>query len=120
MAGPVPMNSLLMCNKGAAPTPLTVVPVDTVMGDGIFATVMDFTPMKNIIPFGVCQELTKAASGVPTPCVPAPTGPWSPGAKVVKIGNFAAMTDEDTISCGIGGTIEVQQSMQVSCDIAIE
>lgn len=120
MAGPVPTGSLLECTQGAAPTPLIVVPVDVVLGDAPLATIMDFAPMKNVVPFGTCKILTAAASGVSTPCVPATAAPWAPGAKVVKIGQFPALTDGCSLVCSIGGKISVKESMQKSVDISIE
>src|SRR5207248_5678867 len=94
MAGNVVcQGALCACNQGAAPTPLTVTSqqIRTVAGM-LVATIMDFAPVANVKPFGVCQQLTKMAAGVPTPCVPAPVGPWAPGSKVDLVTNFPVLT----------------------------
>lgn len=99
----------LMCTCGAAPSVLAVTSqMQCKVGNMLAATIMDFAPMVNIPPFGVCATLTAAALGVPTPCVPAPTGPWAPGStSIAKIGNFPALLSTDTLTCGIGGVISV-------------
>ncbi|OAI41312.1 hypothetical protein AYO40_03390 [Planctomycetaceae bacterium SCGC AG-212-D15] len=72
------------------------------------ATVMDFAPVANVVPFGICQQLTKMASGVPTPCVPAPTGPWMPGSLVESILGLKVLTADSQLICGVGGQISIK------------
>ncbi len=109
MAGNVVcMGALCQCNQGAAPTPLTVTSQQIVTVQGMLvATVMDNAPVANIAPFGVCQQLTKMASGVPTPCVPAPAGPWAPGSTIDTIMNLPVLTASSKLMCGVGGQITV-------------
>jgi len=71
------------------------------------ATVLDHIPITNIPPFGTCNTLTAAASGVATPCVPATPGPWTPGSLAVKVGNFPALLSTDTLTCAVGGAISI-------------
>jgi hypothetical protein len=106
----------LTCTCGAAPSVLTVTSqFQCKVGNMLAATVMDFAPMVNVPPLGVCATLTAAAMGVPTPCVPAPTGPWMPGStSIVKIGNFQALLNTDKLMCGIGGMISVVNPGQMT------
>lgn len=99
-----------MCMFGAAPGVLVVVPQGKpVMAENKpAATIMDFVPMKNIMPFGMCNSpmnptfiaATAAKLGVPTPvpCVPVTT-PWVPGAVKTLINNFPALTASSKCSC---------------------
>lgn len=96
------------CNQGAMPTPLTVTSQQIVsVKNMLVATILDCAPLANIKPFGICQQLTKLASGVPTPCVPAPTGPWAPGAGVERIDNIPVLTAGSKLICGVGGQISI-------------
>ncbi|TWT43689.1 hypothetical protein RAS1_00880 [Phycisphaerae bacterium RAS1] len=114
MADAVVAMAQLQCTCGDAPTPLWVTSQMTVkIGNQYAATVMDHAPMANIKPFGTCKTLTASASGVPTPCVPATTSPWSPGStSVVKIGNFNALLSTDKLACSVGGMISITQAGQ--------
>lgn len=111
----VVMGAMLTCNQGAAPTALIVTPENKTIGVmRPIATVMDNIPIKNIVPFGTCKILTAAASGVPTPCVPATVAPWSPGSPTVLIGavGFKALTSNSKLQCTIGGSISIIQPGQ--------
>ncbi|MFO0605636.1 MAG: DUF4280 domain-containing protein [Polyangiales bacterium] len=112
--------AVLQCSMGAAPASLTVLPTNLVDGDTKpVATVMDFAPMTNVAPFGMCRSpanpqvaaATAAAMGVltPQPCVPVLTAPWSPGSPVVTIGSFRALTDDSQCACAWAGTVSVTQ-----------
>ena len=78
---------------------------------------MDFTPMVNISPFGMCitqanpqvAAATAAAMGVltPQPCVPVVTAPWSPGSPCVKIQTLKALSDDSTCNCQWTGSIGI-------------
>lgn len=109
MAGPaVCMGAQLMCTSGVAPSVLTVTSNPIVSVNGMFvATIMDMAPVANIPPFGTCNVLTAAALGVPTPCVPAPVGPWTPGSTIQSINGLKVLTQSDSLVCGIGGKISI-------------
>jgi hypothetical protein len=91
------------------------------------ATVNDFVPGQNISPFGMCKTAanpqvaaaTSAASGVltPVPCVPVPTGPWSPGAQGVSLSGQKALTADSTCNCAWSGTIQITDP---ACDVDVE
>lgn len=108
----------LKCSEGLSPGSLTVLPVNmTDADDQPAATVMDFHPMANVAPFGMCKTqanpqvaaATAAAMGTltPQPCVPVIPGPWSPGSSVVTIQGHKALTHDSTCNCAWSGSIEV-------------
>lgn len=113
------MGAICQCNQGASPTPLTVTSQQIrTVGGMLVATVMDNAPAANIAPFGVCQQLTKAASGTPTPCVPAPAGPWAPGSTIDRITNLAVLTADSKLVCTVGGEISVSNpNCNLDCTI---
>ena len=109
MATAVVNGAMLQCTCGDAPTPLTVTSqMQAKIGNQLAATIMDHAPTVNIAPFGTCKTLTAAASGVPTPCVPATVAPWSPGStSIVNIGNFPGLLNTDKLACTVGGMISI-------------
>lgn len=114
MPGPVVVQEAMMaCVAGTAPMALQVTSQQLVTIDGLpAATIMDCVPMENIPPFGTCNLLTAEAAGVPCPCVPAPTGPWTPGSEVQKINGFPVLTMPAMLQCGIGGVISITEAGQ--------
>ena len=101
------MGAQLQCVSGSAPSVL-VVPTPNVTGEvKPTANIMDSIPMTNIMPFGTCTVLTAAASGVPTPCVPATAGPWAPGSPTVMVRGQPALNNTSTCTCTIGGVITI-------------
>ncbi len=108
--------ALLQCSFGMAPTPFTVVGLRPMNGKMPMANIMDFAPMLNIKPFGMCKSMsnptvasaTAAAMGVltPMPCIPVIAGPWSPGGKE-KVAGFPALLDNAKCKCAYGGQISV-------------
>jgi uncharacterized Zn-binding protein involved in type VI secretion len=111
------LGALLQCSFGMAPASLVPLPTPRVMIEGRpAATIMDFAPMVNVAPFGMCMSLsnptvaaaTSAALGVltPMPCVPVTT-PWKPGAAKTLIGGKPALTAGSTCNCAWGGIIQL-------------
>jgi len=126
----VSMGATLQCLPwGTAPSTLIVTPQGPpkIAGATLAATVMDFVPISNIPPFGMCTSLanptvaaaTSAASGVltPMPCIPNPVGPWVPGALKAKIGVFPCLTNTSTCACAWGGTIIVTNPGQIKVQL---
>jgi hypothetical protein len=118
---------MLACTFGAAPSTLTVLPTTMVSCSKMpAATIMDFAPMVNIAPFGVCMSIanpevasaTAAAMGVltPMPCVPVTT-PWSPGAATVQYGGMPALDDVSMCQCAWAGIITVTMPGQVQTSV---
>jgi hypothetical protein len=110
--------AVIRCDQGAAPVKLVVLPTQTTEADGqSVATVMDFVPMTNIGPFGMCRSMTNpavaaatsAAMGVltPAPCVPNTASPWSPGSNDITVDDLRALTDDSTCKCAWVGSIDV-------------
>lgn len=109
MATAVISRAKLQCTCGDAPSDLIVYSQATeLIENQLAATIMDHKPMANIMPFGTCKTLTAAASGTPTPCIPATVAPWIPGStSLVLINNFPALLDTDKLICTVGGTISI-------------
>lgn len=115
----------LMCTFGAAPSVLTVLPVNCVMDNSVpAANIMDHVPMMNIMPFGVCMSIanpevasaTAAALGVltPMPCIPATSAPWVPGAPTVMIANMPALDNTSKCMCNWAGVISILMPGQIN------
>lgn len=110
---------------GAAPSTLMVLPARMVNAGGMpAATIMDYVPMANVMPFGMCSSLanpmvaaaTAAASGVltPMPCIPATAAPWVPGSPTVLVGNLPALNNSSKLMCNWGGVIQINVPGQVT------
>ncbi len=115
--------AMLQCSFGVAPGTMVVTPENMVLAGGQpAATIMDNVPMKNIMPFGMCNSpsnpqvaaATAAAMGVltPMPCVPVTSAPWAPGSPTVMIGNKPALNNSSKLMCNWGGVIQVTQPGQ--------
>lgn len=118
MAIQVVNGAMLQCSFGAAPSTLTVLPVNMVnAGNQPAANIMDHKPNVNIMPFGMCSAptnpqviaATSAALGVftPQPCIPMTMAPWVPGAPTVLIGNMPALNNSSKCICNWAGVIQV-------------
>ena len=120
--------AIVACTFGAAPSALAALPANPTRGsNGAAATIMDFAPMVNIQPFGICSSpanpqviaATSAAAGVftPQPCIPATASPWVPGSPAVTIGGQPALDNACICNCLWAGVISVispgQQAVQV-------
>jgi hypothetical protein len=117
MSVQVCMGALLRCSFGAAPGPLSVLPLNGVLTGTPAANVLDHLSGVNVPPFGTCSSptnptvvaATAAAMGVltPMPCVPVTAEPWKPGAAAVLLGGAPALDAASRLACAWGGTIEV-------------
>jgi len=115
----------LSCSFGLAPSTLVVLPVNrTLTGSQPAANIMDYAPMVNVLPFGMCvtpsnpavAAATAAALGVltPVPCIPVTTTPWVPGTPNVLVGGMPALDQTHTLMCLWGGVISVLNPGQVA------
>jgi hypothetical protein len=113
--------AVIECTFGVAPSVLTVLPENRVTTDGLpAANVLDFAPMVNIAPFGMCESLgnpeveaaTAAAEGVltPMPCEPVVVGPWAPGAPMSLICEAPALDSLSRCECAWGGIISIVEA----------
>jgi hypothetical protein len=118
----------IACSFGAMPSVLTVLPANRVMvGNQPAATIMDYQPMVNIAPFGMCLSLanpqviaaTAAALGVftPQPCIPMTLAPWAPGAVTVPIAHQPALDNVSTCTCLWAGIVSVVMPGQLPTQI---
>lgn len=124
----VVLGAKTMCTMGLSPGSLIVLPVNMVNGDNKpAANIMDFKPIVNVTPFGMCKTpsnpavaaATSAAMGVltPVPCVPVTTSPWTPGASKTKIKNMPALHSGCTCMCTWGGTISITDPGQTKIQV---
>ncbi|HUK15856.1 MAG TPA: DUF4280 domain-containing protein [Bryobacteraceae bacterium] len=106
----------MMCTFGMAPSSLVVLPVHrTMTAQQPDANIMDYQPMVNIQPFGMCMSpanpqvaaATAAAMGVltPQPCIPCTVTPWTPGAATVMLDNAPTLDNISQLMCMWGGVI---------------
>lgn len=129
MAQLVCSGAMMMCSFGVAPSTLSVLPANKVMGAGPpAANIMDNKPMVNIPPFGMCMSManptvasaTAAALGVltPMPCIPNTAAPWSPGSPTVMIANMPALNSSSMCNCMWGGAITISFAGQATVNVA--
>lgn len=129
MAIQVVMGATLQCSFGVAPSSLMVLPKGppVMAGGPLAANIMDFAPIVNIPPFGMCTSLanptvaaaTTAALGVltPMPCVPVTVAPWAPGSPTVHINNFPALNNNSKCMCSWCGVISIINPGQFTVQI---
>ena len=104
--------AMCMCTFGTAPSTLMVTPENKTMGNMPYATIMDYKPMVNVMPFAMCNSVANPATKrpppvffTPAPCVPNTTAPWTPGSPTVMIGNKPALQNSSQLMCTWGGVI---------------
>ena len=102
------MGAQMMCEFGASPMPLAVIPEGAIVNaTATAATIMECEPFVNIPPFGICNSpsnpaaVAAKAAGATAPCTPVTT-PWVPGAPTVLINGMPALTSESRCSCALG------------------
>ena len=128
MGQQVVMGAMLQCSFGAAPSSMVVTPDNTVNAVNMpAATIMDNIPMKNIMPFAMCNTpsnpqvaaATSAALGVltPMPCIPVTSAPWIPGALTTMIKNKPALDSTCKLMCNWGGIIQVINPGQMTVNV---
>lgn len=113
--------ALLSCSFGVTTSPLMVTPENKTASSAPLATTMDYVPMKNIMPFGMCNSMvnpqvaaaTTAALGVltPMPCIPNVVAPWAPGNPNVLIANKPLLNNSCKANCLWGGVIQITNSI---------
>ena len=122
------MGATLTCSFGTGPVNLIITPENRVLTSNMpAATIMDYLPGKNILPFVMCTTLsnpavaaaTAAKLGVFTPsaCVPLTTAPWIPGSPTVLIAGKPALNDTCKLMCNWGGVISVTAPGQFTVNV---
>jgi len=122
----VVMGAQMMCSFGVAPSVLAVIRPTCLCNNVPMANIMDFAPMTNIPPFGMCTTqsnpavaaATAAAMGTPTPapCVPVTT-PWTPGKAQVLVGGMPALDIGSKCTCAWGGSISITNPGQTNTKV---
>lgn len=118
MASYVNSGTRIKCSFGTTPSTIQVLPSRMISVDGsAMANIMDYKPMINIKPFGMCRSLanptvasaTSAAMGVltPMPCIPNLTAPWMPGKMNLLVRNQPALLDNCKLMCMWAGVIQI-------------
>lgn len=118
MGLPVVLTAICKCSFGAAPTPLTVLPINFVTMKYLpAASVMEHIPFLNILPFGMCSCLgnpvvaaaTAAHLGIltPMPCIPMTVSPWIPAKPNVTVAKKPILVDSAITMCTWGGVIKL-------------
>ena len=116
----------MTCTFGMAPSSFMATPGRTEMLSNVpKGNIMDFAPMLNIMPFGMCNTpsnptvaaATAAAMGVltPMPCIPAVTTPWMPGNPQVLVQGQPALMRSCCNMCMWGGQISFTTDGQMPC-----
>jgi hypothetical protein len=125
----VTAGAMMACSFGAAPSALIVIPTGPPASAGgpPAATIMDFKPIVNIPPFGMCSAptnptviaATAAKLGVftPAPCVPATVAPWVPGSPTVLINNMPALNNSSKCMCTWAGVISITMPGQFTVQV---
>jgi len=127
MANQCCMGAVMQCSQGVAPSTLIPTPKMVMTSYMVAANIMDFVPIQNIPPFGMCRSpanpmvaaATAAALGVltPMPCIPVPTGPWITGAPTVLLCGMPALNDSSKLMCAWAGTISINFAGQATHQI---
>ena len=122
------MGASMMCSFGTSPSSLVVLPTNKVFTNMVpDANIMDFVPMENIMPFGMCitpsnpevASATAAALGVltPMPCIPATTEPWEAGAPTVLLAEFPTLDNISILMCMWGGVITFEDAGEETVEV---
>ncbi len=127
MAMQVCMGAMMQCDQGLAPSSLIPTPKTVMTSNMVAANIMDFIPIVNIPPFGMCKSpanpmvaaATAAALGVltPMPCIPATVAPWAPGSPQVLVCGMPALNDSSKLVCIWAGQISITQAGQATHQI---
>lgn len=114
----------LSCTMGSLSSKFVPTPRATTAGGQVVGTVLDFGPVTNIPPFGMCQSLsnpqvasaTSAANGVLTPqqCMPVIQGPWALGSTNVRVSGQSALVATSSCACLWAGKISVAAPGQLA------
>lgn len=92
----------IRCDKGSAPTSLSVTSQDFSCFDGkLIATEEDAVPNENVMPFGSCKVRYYMA------CKPA-TQKWDKTSAKDTINDMKIVLEDSVCLCKLGGTITIE------------
>jgi hypothetical protein len=116
------MSATLKCSFGSSQPSMMVINPTTTLGGKGMANIMDFKPMANILPFGMCKSIANPIVAAATaanygklqemPCIPATVAPWIPGKANTLVNNLPALTDDCKCMCMWAGVIEITNDGQ--------
>jgi uncharacterized Zn-binding protein involved in type VI secretion len=109
------LGGTIVCTMSMGSGSVVVVRPNVLIEGKPAANILDFVPMTNVPPMGMCTSLanptvaaaTSAALGVltPMPCVPVTVSPWTPQAPKTLIAGAPALTTGSTCNCAWAGVI---------------
>jgi len=125
MALVVVSSGIIQCSMGLSKSVIIGTSNLTAMAEGKpMCSILDFNPLVNIMPFGLCNSFlnpavaaaTAANMGVhtPAPCVPQVKAPWIPTSLKMMVGGAPVLSQESCCICPFGGTISVVYPGQTS------
>lgn len=105
----------MTCSFGAAPAGLIVLPANREnAANQPAANIMDYKPIVNIPPFGMCNSVANPATKrpppvifTPAPCTPVTSAPWVPGVPTKVIAKMPALNDASKCMCNWAGVITI-------------
>jgi hypothetical protein len=120
MPQPLCTGTILQCSMGVAPSVFVALPLPgtpMILGGMPAATILQTTPVVNILPFGLCRSpanpavasATAAAMGAltPMPCTPLIPTTWAPPSLTTFHGMLPVASSISTCACMFGGVISV-------------
>jgi hypothetical protein len=113
----------LTCSFGSAPSNLAIpFPRFSQIDGKKEATIDDYHPNQNIMPFGMCSsrsnpEVARATSRnkgrlTPQPCLPAVTAHWMRGKSNVMVDEVPCLLNTSTVRCKWCGVIRITDDGQ--------
>lgn len=97
----------LRCSCGSTETKLQIpFPRYSCVDGKKEATINDYLPNQNILPFGTCNQ------GKPKPCQPLLSNPWLQGKTQVVVEDIPCLLKSSTLQCQKGGVITVTDDGQ--------
>ena len=118
---------ILKCSFGQVPTPLSIMNPKVLVGSMPVATMMDYIPIVNIVPFGMCNNpanpvvaaATIAALRVltPMPCIPMTISPWINVSTKMEVQGKKVLHEGSKLMCGYGGQITVVSTINKNINI---
>ncbi|MGM0508839.1 MAG: PAAR-like protein, partial [Fusobacteriota bacterium] len=112
------MGAKMKCNFGNQQSTLNIVAPHNIMIDKkLMATMMDYKPMVNILPFGQCKSManpTVAAATAanygrlqPMPCMPNIVAPWVNAKMTTLVAGNPALLKKSKLTCAYAGMIKI-------------
>lgn len=92
--------AMCLCTGGVAPSTLIAISPILVCNRPVL-TILDYIPMLNVMPFGVCTV------SLGMPCIPTTPAPWIPMKPNVIAGKAPVLLMQSKLICARGGVINI-------------